>query len=324
MGTRLIGFEVAALHTLGGAGAPLTTRAMRLAVPTLLSGLGLALLLAPAGVRRAGRERVIAATLVAWLAGGLAGVGGGGVFWAHYLMETVPVTAVLAGIALAHAPSPVRMATAVVAVVLAAGASVGAVDYVADHRPHAVEREVGRYIHAHARPGDTEYVLYARANVLYYGALPTPFPYDWSLMMRVQTGARPALYRLLASPRRPTWLVPWQNDDAWRLDRGAGRRHAAQSRLPASRRSPATRSCTAWTRRHAAAGRGAGDAAAIAGAGRFERVVYGPNRAPAWYPSRRPRARAGSAGPPHGEALQGAREVVARPPAEVRRARSLT
>ena len=194
---------------------------MRLAVPALLSGLGLALLLAPAGLRRAGRERVIAATLVAWLAGGLAGVGGGGVYWAHYLIEIVPVTAVLAGIALARAPSPVRVAIACVAVVLAAGASFGAVDYLADHRPHAVERAVGRYIHAHARPGDTQYVLYARANVLYYGALPTPFPYDWSLMMRVQTDARPALYRLLASRRRPTWLVPWQNDDAWRLDRGA-------------------------------------------------------------------------------------------------------
>jgi hypothetical protein len=38
--------------------------------------------------------------------------------------------------------------------------------------------------------------------------------------VRARRGARPALYRLLASPRRPTWLVAWQDDDRWRLDRG--------------------------------------------------------------------------------------------------------
>jgi hypothetical protein len=39
-------------------------------------------------------------------------------------------------------------------------------------------------------------------------------------MMRARPGAREALYGLLASPRRPTWLVTWQDDDRWRLDRG--------------------------------------------------------------------------------------------------------
>jgi hypothetical protein len=217
----LIGFRIAALHTLGGGGVPLTERAARLAAPALLSGLAVALLLAPAGLRRIAADRVIAATLVAWLAGGLVGVGGGGVYWAHYLIEIVPVTSVLAGIALAPVPPRVWAVTTCIPVVLAAGAASASVDYVSDQRPHAVEREVGSYIRAHARPDDTQYVLYARANVLYYGGLSTPFPYDWSLMLRVQTGARPALYRLLASAGRPTWLVPWQNDDAWRLDRGA-------------------------------------------------------------------------------------------------------
>ena len=39
-------------------------------------------------------------------------------------------------------------------------------------------------------------------------------------MLRARPDARGALYALLASPRRPTWLVPWQDDDSWRLDRG--------------------------------------------------------------------------------------------------------
>jgi hypothetical protein len=113
----------------------------------------------------------------------------------------------------------VRVAVARAAVALACVAAAGATVYVADDRPHGAERDVGTYIHAHARPGDTQYVLYARANVLHYADLPTPFPYDWSLMLRARPGARPALYRLLASPRRPTWLVTWQDDDRWRLDR---------------------------------------------------------------------------------------------------------
>jgi hypothetical protein len=39
-------------------------------------------------------------------------------------------------------------------------------------------------------------------------------------MLRARPDARTALYALLASRRRPTWLVTWQDDDRWRLDRG--------------------------------------------------------------------------------------------------------
>ena len=62
--------------------------------------------------------------------------------------------------------------------------------------------------------------MYARANVLYYAGLPTPYPYEWSLMVRAAPRARAQLQRLLGSPRRPTWLVQWQDDDRWQLDPG--------------------------------------------------------------------------------------------------------
>jgi len=188
--------------------------------PALASGLAVAMLLVPFGLLRARHDRVIAATLTAWLAGGLAGVAGGGTYWPHYLIEVVPVTAILAGIAIAAMPAGVRGALVGATVALAVGGAIGAIGYVSDRRPHDVERAVGSYIHANAHPGDTQYVLYARANVLFYGGVPTPFPYDWSLMVRARPGARVALYRLLASPRRPTWVVPWQDDDWWHLDRG--------------------------------------------------------------------------------------------------------
>jgi hypothetical protein len=37
-------------------------------------------------------------------------------------------------------------------------------------------------------------------------------------MVRAKPGAIPALRRLLASPRRPTWLVEWQHAGSWGLD----------------------------------------------------------------------------------------------------------
>ena len=73
------------------------------------------------------------------------------------------------------------------------------------------ELAVGHYIRDHARPGDTDYVMYARPNVVYYAGLRHPYPYLWSLMVRVRPGARAQLQRLLGSPRRPTWLVQWQD-----------------------------------------------------------------------------------------------------------------
>jgi hypothetical protein len=60
--------------------------------------------------------------------------------------------------------------------------------------------------------------MYARPNVVYYAGLPQPYPYLWSLMVRVRPGARPRLQQLLSSARRPTWLVKWQAPASWNLD----------------------------------------------------------------------------------------------------------
>ena len=215
----LLGFRLEALRTLAGTGGTFVVRFAGLLWPLLASGLVVALALVPAGLRRLRGDRVVTATLVGWMAGGAMGVVGGGTYFAHYLIEVVPVSAVLAGVAIAAMPEARRIAVARTAVAAAGALSIGAIAWVAAHQPHRVEHAVGAYVHHHARPGDTAYVLYARANVLYYTGLPTPFPYDWSLMLRAQPNVRPELYRMLESPRRPTWIVSWQEDDRWRLDR---------------------------------------------------------------------------------------------------------
>jgi hypothetical protein len=139
---------------------------------------------------------------------------GGGSYWPHYLIELVPVTCVAA--AVLRPPAKVLVAAGAVSVAIATAGGV----YVAAHPPHRDAVAAGHYVRDHARPGDTAYVLYSRANVLHYAGLPSPYPYAWSLMVRARPGAIPRLRALLASPRRPTWIVAWQRPGRWGLDPG--------------------------------------------------------------------------------------------------------
>jgi Dolichyl-phosphate-mannose-protein mannosyltransferase len=216
----LVGFRLDALRTLSGSNLPLHTRLVSLAIPALASGLVLAVASAPAGLRRLRGDRVLTVTLSAWLAAGAVGVLGGGSYWPHYLIELVPVSCVTAAMVLANARRRTLVAVLGVAAAISCLAAMGGAVYVAAHPPHRPELGVARFVRTHARPGDTQYVMYARANVDYYAGLPSPYLYAWSLMVRAAPGARARLQRLLGSPARPTWVVEWQDDDRWNLDPG--------------------------------------------------------------------------------------------------------
>jgi hypothetical protein len=110
-----------------------------------------------------------------------------------------------------------RRLTGVVIGAAVASTVIGAV-MVSLQPPRRTETAVAAYVREHARPDDTQYVLYARANVEFYAGLPSPYPYAWSLMVRARPGAVDGLRRLLASPRRPTWVVDWQPPSRWDLD----------------------------------------------------------------------------------------------------------
>jgi 4-amino-4-deoxy-L-arabinose transferase-like glycosyltransferase len=216
----LVGFRLDALRTLSGSNLPLHRRLVSLAVPAAASGLVLAVASAPAGLRRLHGDRVLTVTVSAWLAAGALGVLAGGSYWPHYLIELVPVSCVTAAMVLANARRRTRVGVLGVATAISFLAAVGGAVYVAAHPPHRPELAVARFVRAHARPGDTQYVMYARANVVYYVGLPSPYPYALSLMVRAVPGARTRLQRLLGSPARPTWVVEWQGDDRWQLDPG--------------------------------------------------------------------------------------------------------
>ena len=214
----LFGFRLDLLHTLSDSNLPLRERFKQLEEPSWDSGLTLVLIGAALGLVTLYRDRVLLVTLTAWLAAATVGVLGGGSYFNHYLIELVPVSCVIAGAALARTPWPVVVAAVGVVAYLALGSAKEGVDYVNKQTPHRRELAVGRYIKDHARPGDTQYVMYARANVPYYARLRHPYPYLWSLMVRVRPRARAQLIRLLGSSDRPTWLVPWHTPERWGLD----------------------------------------------------------------------------------------------------------
>ena len=69
-------------------------------------------------------------------------------------------------------------------------------------------------------PDDRLYVMYARANLLYYADMESSSPYAWSTMMQAVPQAEAQLRRVLRSDAdRPTWVVVWQPATSFGLDR---------------------------------------------------------------------------------------------------------
>jgi hypothetical protein len=215
----LLGFRVDALNALSASTLPLHVRLGHLALPALASGLAFALAATAAGLWRLRADRVLAATIAAWLAGGIVGVLAGGSYWRHYLIELVPVCSIGTALALDAIRPRRRQRVLAAATAAAVAVTIGAAVYLPSHPVRRPELAVAGYVRSHAAPGDTQYVMYARANVAFYDGLRTPFPYAWSLMLRAVPGARAQLRSLLDSPARPTWIIGWQHVDRWQVDR---------------------------------------------------------------------------------------------------------
>ena len=214
----LFGFRLELLHTLAGSDIPLRVRLTKLQEPTWESGLAVALVAALIGLVHLRHDRVLLVTFVAWAAAAIVGVLGGGSYFAHYLIELVPIGCVGAAIVIARARWPVGLAVIGVFVWLALPTAYEAAVDVSEQPLRRSEVAVAQYLREHARPGETDYVMYARPNVVYYAGLRHPYPYLWSLMVRAKPGAREQLVQHLGSPRRPTWLVQWHTLSGWELD----------------------------------------------------------------------------------------------------------
>ncbi len=217
----LVGFRTDSLRVLATSSQSLPTRMWALVPPVAGSGLVIVLALAGTALLTTRIPRQLRVLLAAWLGTAFLGVAAGGSYWHHYLIQLV-VPAVVPACILLAAP-PRRLTRAAVSAAAIVGVVMAGLppDVVMARRgpEYGTELTTAAYLRQHARPGDTAYVLYARANVLFYDGLRTPFPYDWSLMVRAVPGARTQLRRLIASRRRPTWIVQWHPTTQWGLDR---------------------------------------------------------------------------------------------------------
>lgn len=211
------GFRLDSAHALANGNAE--GRLSRLDGPTLKSGLAVALVFAAAGIATLRARPGIRPALAVWLAAGLAGVILSGSYWPHYVIELMPVAAVGSALLLSRRPALGALGLCVLVLpVMLATLSPGIRDRADGYQRAAVT--LGHYVHLRAEPGQTAYVLYARVNALYYTGLPSPFPYHWSLMMRSIPGAPQRLRALLASPRRPTWIIDQDGPRGYGLDPG--------------------------------------------------------------------------------------------------------
>ena len=170
----LFGFRLQLLHTLAGSDIPLHVRLRKLEEPAWDSGLTLALGAALVGLRALRHDRVLVITFSAWLAAATFGVLGGGSYFAHYLIGLVPVTCVAAAVVIARARLPLRVVVLGAVLVVALPTAREGALYESQHPLRRSEVAVAAYVRDHARPGDTDYVMYARPNVVYYAGLRHP------------------------------------------------------------------------------------------------------------------------------------------------------
>ena len=154
--------------------------------------------------------------LVAWEA---VAVVLGGSYWLHYLMGLVPGLVVLATAAAQRRPDPrsLRLAYG-----FAALSTVAVTAWIAVAPIERPEAPVVAYFEDHARPGDTGIVAFGAANILQSADLTSPYPYLWSLPVRVRDPELHLLAEVLAGPDAPTWLVMAGDAlDTWGVDPAA-------------------------------------------------------------------------------------------------------
>jgi len=166
------------------------------------------------------RRDPVACAFLAMTVFGVVGVAAGGSYWQHYLVELVPAAAI--GAALTQRDHPRSQVLRYLAGFAAVSAVVASV---VGFRMGQVEGEAeqsvvttGQWIRAASEPGDTALVTYGHANIQLEAGLPSPYPYLWSLPMRVRDPHLTQLVALLEGPKAPTYVVEWNPFDSWQLD----------------------------------------------------------------------------------------------------------
>jgi hypothetical protein len=79
-------------------------------------------------------------------------------------------------------------------------------------------QRTGEWLGASSTPGDTAVVVYGAAAVQYYSGLRSPYPYLWSLPVRVLDPNADRLEATLSGPEAPSWIVQTSGFDSLSVD----------------------------------------------------------------------------------------------------------
>jgi hypothetical protein len=144
------------------------------------------------------------------------GVVGGGSYWLHYLIGTVPGSVLIAASVVRTHTLRVRWIALASACMFAVSAPATLANLVDDHVTS--ESQVAAYLRAHATPGQTAVTAFGQTNMLEGTGLEDPYEYLWSLPVRVRDPRLTVFTRVLRHDR-PTWVVvPGPTIDTWAVD----------------------------------------------------------------------------------------------------------
>ncbi|GAA1926312.1 hypothetical protein [Nocardioides hwasunensis] len=165
------------------------------------------------------RDLVLVSAIVAVLAVDLAGVAVSGSYWTPYLFVPMPGIALAVAALVAHGHLDRRwhlVTPAAVAFVVASSvfSLVGWTSaWVAGRVP--TEVRTGEAIAAAERLGDRVLVYGGRADIQWASGAQSPYPYLWSLPMRVLDPRLKDLHSVLTGANPPTWFVQATFVNAW-------------------------------------------------------------------------------------------------------------
>ncbi|HJR90119.1 MAG TPA: hypothetical protein VJ782_08205 [Aeromicrobium sp.] len=201
-----------------------------------VSGCGVVLVVLAPIVANAARHHLEPARYLAWPTIAMAAweviaAGISGSYWLHYITGLIPGVVLLVILAAPLA----RWRTFVVAGVgLALAVNAGVWAYrITDPPQSAEDARVSNYLLSRSAPGDRAIIGFGHPNVLAGTGLRNPYPYIWSLPMRVHDPHLREVRQVLAGPEAPRWFVVhsdtplWWNDEA-SDERDYVKRHYAQ------------------------------------------------------------------------------------------------
>ncbi|MDQ4099021.1 MAG: glycosyltransferase family 39 protein [Chloroflexota bacterium] len=154
-----------------------------------------------------------------WFLGCGLGIGMGGDWWTHYLIQAAAPFAIWLAVALPRTARTLRRADKVLLTLAVLGLLVwpfwvvvrGSGEAVAgelfDHPGYPVQDDVAAYLAAHTAPGDKIYVAFDQAAIYYLSGRAPAYRHLYDQELRAVPGAYSDLVALIHSPDRPIYIV---------------------------------------------------------------------------------------------------------------------